>query len=89
MIFMLCLPSRWIVGVECDGESQVSAGSERGQHRQHPSLHLLDFVSSTTFLLSVLSPPAQLFLQVPSNSANKGKPLTLGKLREFEHWFAN
>lgn len=52
---MLCLPSRWIVGVECDWKSQVSAGSERGQHPQHTSFHLLDFVSGPAVLLSAVS----------------------------------
>lgn len=36
---------RWIVGLECDGKGQVPAGSERGQHPQHFTLHILDSVS--------------------------------------------
>lgn len=47
-ICFVCVPCsriRWIVGLECDGKGQVPAGSERGQHPQHFTLHLLDFVS--------------------------------------------
>ena len=34
-----------ILGLECEGKGQVPAGSERGQHHQHFTLHLLDSVS--------------------------------------------
>lgn len=48
------------MGLECDREGQVPAGSERGRYPQHPPVHLLDIVSSTSFVCSVLSAPLTL-----------------------------
>lgn len=61
---------RWIVGLECDGKGQIPAGSERGQHPQHFTLHLLDPVSCSRVLSSpscpfthhVISPRANLLI---------------------------
>lgn len=49
--------SGWIVGLERDRKGQIPAGSERGQHPQHFTLHLLDSVSGSAFLSCVLPSP--------------------------------
>lgn len=51
--------------MECDGKGQVPAGSERGQHPQHVTLHLLDSVSCV--LSSPLCPLIRHFVSPCAN----------------------